>query len=41
MGLVIMEFGNLVSYKISNPHIFFAYLFVIFEILSNLFNFDF
>ena len=36
-----MEFGNLGSYKVLNTHVFFAYLFAILEILSNLFNFDF
>ena len=34
MGLVFMKFGNLGSYKVLNTHVFFAYLFAIFEILS-------
>ena len=36
-----MEFGNLGGYNVLNTHVFFAYLFVILEIFSNLFNFDF
>ena len=35
-----MEFGNLGSYKVLNTR-FFAYLFAISDILSNLFNLDF
>ena len=34
MGLVFKEFGKLGSYEILNTHALFAYLFVIFEILS-------
>ena len=41
MELVFMEFGNLGSYKVLNTHAFFAYLFEILGILSNLCNFDF
>ena len=36
-----MKFGNLYSYKVLNTNVFFAYLFVIFEILSDPHNFDF
>ena len=42
MELVFMEFGNLGSYKVLNTHVvFFAHLFAILEVLSNLINFDF
>ena len=30
-----MKFGNLGSYKVLNTHVFFAYLFVTFEILND------
>ena len=40
MDLVLMEFGNLGSYKVLNTHVFFAYLVAVLEILSNL-NLDF
>ena len=30
-----MKFGNLGNYKVLNTRVFFAYLFAIFEILSN------
>ena len=35
MGLVFIKFGNFGSYKVWNTYVFFAYLFAIFEILSD------
>ena len=35
LGLVFMKFSKLGSYKVLNTHVFFPYLFVIFEILSD------
>ena len=35
MKLVFMQFGNLGSYNVLNTYVFFAYLFAIFEILSD------
>ena len=36
-----MKFGNLGSNKVLNTHMFFAYLFTIFEFLSDPHNFAF
>ena len=35
MGLVFIKFDNFGSYKVSSTYVFFAYLFRIFEILSD------
>ena len=41
MGLVFIKFGNLGSYKVLSTYVFFAYLFRIFEILSDTLQFWF
>ena len=41
MRLASIKFGNGGSYKVLNIHVFFAYLFAIFKILSDPHNFHF